>query len=168
MSEMVKKWKIAPFINKGTALSPEWVRIKKSTAFDLTLNGETSQYDYISDESPTTELLRYAPSLSQALTMYKGEEDYNLVFDLFYELKTGSEAHKEILIAFFMESEEGSDDKTYYKAWKSDAVLVVSDLNSVDSTISFDINFGGTISRGYVTLDSSNKPTFVTSVPASE
>lgn len=147
-SEMVKKWKIALFINGGTPDAPNWVRVKKSTAFDLTLNPETQDFDYIADESPTKELMKYAPALSQSLTMYKGEDDYALVFNMFYELKTGSAAKSEVMIVFFQET-TGTNK---YKAWKSECSLVVNDLNSVDSTITFDINFAGTIARGEATV----------------
>lgn len=158
---MVKKWKIAPFINTGTPELPTWTRIKKSTAFDLTMNGETQEYDYINDESPTVELLRYSPSLNQSLTMYTEEEDYKFFFDKFYNLAVGSDAKSEMLLVFFQEG----DNTEGYKAWKTDCVVTISDLNSVDSTISFDVNFNGTIAKGTVKVDEDGVPTFT---PASK
>lgn len=151
MGELVQKHKVAPFLNKGTALSPEWIRIKKSTAFSINLNPETQEYDYISDESPTTEIKRYKPSLNQALTMYKGEEDYDLVFDRFFKLATGKDAETDFLLVFFQESKTVGDE-TYYKAWKCSSVMAISDLNSVDSTITFDLYLNGTMGKGYVTI----------------
>ena len=150
-SNMVKKWKIAPFLNKGTSAAPDWVRIKKSTAFDISLNPETQEYDYIADESPTTELLRYKPSLNQALTMYKGEEDYEMVFDRFFNLDTGSDATTDFLLVFYHEASTVGEN-TYYKAWKCSSVMAISDLNSVDSTITFDLYLNVTMSKGYVTI----------------
>ncbi|MCR5607138.1 MAG: hypothetical protein K6F69_10045 [Treponema sp.] len=151
MGTMVKKWKIAPFLNKGTIPEPNWFRIKKSTAFDLALNPETQDYDYISDESPTTEIIKYKPSLTQSLTMYKGEDDYEEIFNHFYNLHTGSDAKTEILLVFFQESQTVGSN-TYYKAWKSDCVIAVNNLNSVDSTLSFDIFMNGTVDKGYITI----------------
>lgn len=144
MSEMVKKWKIALFLNNGTPGAPDWVRVKKSTAFDLTLNADVQEFDYIADESPTKELMKYAPALSQSLTMYKGEPDYAMIFDNFYELKTGSAAKTEVLLVFFQEETAPNT----FKAWKSECSVVCNDLNSVDSTLTFDINFAGTIAKG--------------------
>lgn len=155
MAEMVKKHKIALFLNKGTPDVPDWVRIKKSTAFDLSMNPETQEFDYIADESPTTELMKYKPSLNQALTMYKGEPDYELIFNMFYELKTGSDAKTEVLIVFYQEEES----ENVYKAWKSECVITCNDLNSVDSTLTFDINFGGTVGKGTANI-SSGSPVF--------
>lgn len=151
MSDMVKKHKIALFLDKSSTSTPDWVRIKKSTAFDLNLNPETEEFDYIADEFPSSELKKYKPSLSQSLTMYKGEDDYELVFDKFYNLKTGSDAKAKVLIVFYQEE----DDDGAWKAWQNEAVLSISDLNSVDSTITFDLNFGGTIERGKASIDSS-------------
>ncbi|WP_449189504.1 FN3 associated domain-containing protein [Treponema lecithinolyticum] len=153
---IVKKWKIAPFINKGTPSNPEWVRLKKSTALDITLNPVTQDFDYIADESPTTELMSYKPSFNQALTMYKGEADYEMVFQKFYELKTGDDAKAEVLIVFFQEEEPAGT----FKAWKSEAIISIQNMNAVDSTISFDVLFGGTVKKGTVTL-SSGSPVFV-------
>lgn len=162
---IVKKFKIAPFLNKGTSNAPEWVRLKKSTAFDLAMNPETKEYDYICDESPTTELDKYKPSLNQSITMYKGEPDYDFIFEKFYNLDIGSAAETDFLLAFFME-ETAQGGKTYYKAWKCKSVLALSDLNSVDSTITFDISLNGTIEKGYVTVDESGAPEWVASLPA--
>lgn len=153
---MVKKYKIAPFINAGTPALPNWVRIKKSTAFDLSMNPETQDYDYIADEMPTTELLKYKPSLNQALTMYKGEEDYEFVFDKFYNLATGSDAETEFLLAFYQEEESDGS----FLAWKVDGIIAVNDLNSVDSTLSFDLYLNGTIKKGTVSVGEDGKPTF--------
>lgn len=159
---MVKKWKIAPFLNKGTSSSPDWVRVKKSTAFDLSLNPEIQEYDYISDEAPTSELLKYKPSLNQALTMYKGEDDYEMVFDRFFNLDTGSDATTDFLLVFFAESSDvgsGETAKTYYKAWKCSSMMAISNLNSVDSTITFDLYLNGTIDKGYIEI-SDGAPVF--------
>lgn len=151
-SEMVKKWKIAPFLYSGS----KWVRIKKSTAFDLALNPETQDFDYIADESPTTELMKYKPSINQSLTMYKGEEDYEMIFDHFYNLHVGSDAKTKVLLVFFQEEDtDGS-----YKAWESDCVISVNDLNSVDSTLTFDVLFGGTVRKGKATVDESGTISF--------
>ena len=77
---MVKKHQIALMLNKGTSTSPVWTRIKKSTELTISMNPETEENDYIADESPTTELKNYKPSIDQDLTMMKGEDDYEMMF----------------------------------------------------------------------------------------
>lgn len=141
---MVKKHQIGLFLNTGTVAEPKWIRIKKSTELTISMNPETTDYDYIADENPTTELTKYKPTIDQDLTMYKGEDDYEMMWPYFYELKTGSEARKECMIAFMQEGDAASG----YAAWKTDAVISVQDMNAVESKLNFQILFGGTIEKG--------------------
>lgn len=144
---MIKKFHVALFLNSGTTTSPVWKQIKKSTDNTITMNAETQTFDYIVDESPTTEIDRYSPSLSQPLTMYKGEPDYEYLFGKFFEQATGADAHSEILIVFL-----GHDVASAYKAWKSDCVLTVDNMNPVESTLTISIGFNGTTEKGTATV----------------
>lgn len=144
---MVKKHLIGLFLNDGTSSAPVWKRIKKSTELTISMNPETEDFDYIADENPTTELMKYKPSIDQDLTMYKGEPDYDMMWPYFYEARTGSEAHKECMIAFM---QEGSPT-TGYAAWKTDAVISVQDLNAVESKLNFQVLFGGDLKKGLAT-----------------
>lgn len=164
--KMVKKYMIGLFVNNGIPAEPDWVRIRKSTGLELSLNPETQDYDYITDENPTTEVIKYKPSLNQPLVMYKGEPDYDFAFPRFYNLAVGDKAKCEVLIVFMQESVEKTTGEetsvTGYKAWKNEAALTFSSLNAVDSTLTMDINFGGHVERGYAYPDSeTKKPVFV-------
>lgn len=140
---MIKKYHVALFLNGGTTTEPEWKQIKKSTDNTITMNAETQTFDYITDESPTTEINRYAPSLSQPITMYKGEPDYEFVFEKFFNQAVGADAHSEILIVFY-----GADDSSAYKAWKASCILQIDNMNPVESTITATITFNGTTEKG--------------------
>jgi hypothetical protein len=140
---MIKKFHIALFLNTGTSVSPVWKQIKKSTDNTITMNPETKVFDYIVDESPTTEIDRYAPSLSQPITMYKGEDDFEYIFDKFFDQSTGDDAHSEILVVFY-----NADVTTSYKAWKCSCVLSMDNMNPVESTITVSITFNGTTDKG--------------------
>lgn len=140
---MIKKFHIALFLNTGTIASPVWKQIKKSTDNTITMNPETKVFDYIVDESPTTEIDRYAPSLSQPITMYKGEDDFEYIFDKFFDQATGDDAHSEILVVFY-----NADVTTSYKAWKCSCVLSMDNMNPVESTITVSITFNGTTDKG--------------------
>lgn len=140
---MIKKFHVALFLNSGTDVSPVWKQIKKSTDNTITMNPETKTFDYIVDESPTTEIDRYAPSLSQPITMYKGEEDYEYIFGKLFDQATGDNAHSQILVVFY-----GADVTTSYKAWKCDCVLSMDNMNPVESTITVNITFNGTTEKG--------------------
>lgn len=164
---MVKKHQIAPFLNKAvdseTGLvdktTPDWMRICMSTAFDLNMNPETEDRDYICDEAPTTELKQYKPSFNTPLVMHKNEPDYEFIFGKFFNQDTGDKAKSELLLVFFQEPVDAATTPTHFKAWRVDCTIILSDLNSVDSTLSFDTNFAGTVKKGYVTV-SDGVPTF--------
>lgn len=152
---MVKKFHVALFINTGTTEVPVWTRIQKSTDNTIAMNAETKTFDYIVDESPTDEVDRYKPSLSQPLTMYKGNADYEFFFDKFFAQATGDDAHSEILIVFY-----AADVSSAYKAWKSSCVLVLDNMNPVESTITANINFNGTTDKGTAEV-TSGVPVFI-------
>lgn len=163
MQGIIKKHLIALYLNKGTSQTPDWFRIKKSTALSLALNPETKDYDYIVDESPTTELDKYKPTINQSLTMYKGETDYEEVFKRFYNLSVGEDAKTEVLIVFMAEDTAANT----FKAWKSECVISISEMNAVDSTITFDVLFGGTTKKGTATV-SNDIPSFTETSGAAE
>ena len=146
---LIKKYHVALFINTGTSDVPVWTRIQKSTDNTITANAVTNQFDFIVDESPTTVLDQYKPSLSQPITMYKGNDDYNFFFDHFFNLKTGDDAVTEILIVYYAE-----DVGSAYKAQKSSCVVVIDNMNPVESTITASIDFNGTVDTGTVVVTS--------------
>ena len=158
--QQVKRHLIAIFLNKGDSSNPEWIRIRKSTALELSLNPTTEENHYIADEFPTKELTGYNPSINQSLKMFKGEEDYALVFERFFNLDVGEDAKAELLLVFYQEkSVPSSGDKTYYKAWKTEATMAMQNMNTVEATITFDVLFGGTIEKGYIE-EVAKKPVF--------
>lgn len=145
--QMVKKFNIALYLNTGTKASPVWTRIKKSTDNTITMNPSTKDFDYIDQDKPTSEIDYYAPSLSQPITMYKGEADFEAVFDKFFSQAVGNDAHADILIIFY-----NSVSGSAYKAWKTDATLSFDNMNPVDSTITVNVVFAGTTDTGTVTV----------------
>ena len=100
--ELVKKFKVGLWFS-DMKQTPGWIRAEKSTAFDLALNPTTAQRDYIVDQHPTTEVDDYAPTLNQAITMYKGNPDYELLFPKAYDLPIGEKAKNDVLIVFMQE-----------------------------------------------------------------
>lgn len=146
---MLKKHHVGLWLNSGTYEAPKWERIKKSTENTITMNAETREVDYIVDENPTTILDKYKPSLSQPIIMYKGEPDFEFVFDKFFKQSVGADAEGEVLIVFY-----GADGGTgRAKAWRSKCVFTIDSLNPVDSTITVGIDFAGTTEKVEVDTD---------------
>ncbi len=145
----VKKYHVALFLNKGTSSTPDWFRIKKSTDNTITMNATTNDYDFIADEVPTTILDQYKPSLSQPLTMIKGEDDYEYFFEKFFAQATGSDAETDICIVFYNAETETAGT---YQAWKSPCLLVMDNMNPVEGTITCNINMNAGTQTGTATV----------------
>lgn len=148
---MVKKHQIGLFLNPDTG----YKRIKKSESLTISMNPDEQEHDYIADENPTTELEGYAPSIDQDLVMIKGEDDYEMIWPYFYEMRIGEDAHCPCMIVFMQEPVTGGG----YKAWQTDSVISVQDMNAVDKKLNFKVLFAGTIKKGTATMVD-NVPTF--------
>lgn len=138
---LIHKTKFIPFIDVATNGTPSWKQIKKSTTFSLTFNPQTKTFDFISSENPEEEIDSYQPALSQSLTMFDDEDDYKAIFDMCFNLPTGGDAHRDVLLVFYAEKYTASDSgsTTYYKAWKVDSVVKLGTLDSVNQSIDFDL-----------------------------
>lgn len=135
---LIHKTKFVPFLNKGTSSARSWVQLKKSTTFSIAFNPQTKTFDFISSENPEEEIDSYKPALSQLLTMFDDEPDFEAIFDMCFNLPTGGDAHKEVLLAFYA-SKYTAEGTTYYKAWLVDSVVKLGTLDSVNQSIDFDL-----------------------------
>lgn len=157
-TQLIKKHLIRPFLDKGTSAAPDWVQIKKATEFTRAMNPQTEERDYIADEHPTTEVMDYKPSENLSITMYKGEPDFELFYDLYKKRAIGSEAQKEFLLVYLFDSSV-VENKTYYYAEKTSASVTVEELNASGKSLSCNVYENGTPVRGYVTIEGGT-PTF--------
>lgn len=162
--EQVKKYHVALLVNSGTKIAAKWVQIEKSTDNTITMNAETEDRDFITDTNSTTILKKYKPSMSEPITLFKGNADYEFFWDKFYKMSAGAAAESEILVVFM--NEEPSDGK--YSAWKCDCVCICDNFNPVDSVLTFSINFNGTVKTGTVSISEDGEPTFTEDTGASE
>lgn len=157
-TQLIKKHLIRPFLNKGTSELPDWVQIKKATEFTRAMNPQTEERDYIADEHPTTEVMDYKPSENLSITMYKGEPDFELFYDLYKKRAIGSEAQKEFLLVYIFDS-SAVENKTYYYAEKTNASVTVEELNASGKSLTCNVYENGTPVKGYVTIED-GVPTF--------
>lgn len=138
---LIHKTKFIPFMDKGNPEQRDWFRIKKSTTFSMAFNPQTKTFDFISSENPEEEIDSYQPSLSQSLTMFDDEEDFKEIFDMCFNLPTGGDAHKDVLLVFYASKYTTTDGSpiTYYKAWLVDSVVKLGTLDGVGQNIDFDL-----------------------------
>lgn len=143
--ERLKKHKTIPFLNTGTTLAPVWARIGKSTVFDMVLNAQTEENNFIEDEMATTEIISYKPELSQELQANKGDPAFDHVYDMLFNLPTGEEVKKNVLIV--LAGNVGTEDAPKFNAWNTTSTLVLDHFDSVAEKIYFKLNINK-IERG--------------------
>ncbi len=154
--ERLKKFKTIPFLNTGTGELPEYARIGKSTIFDLVLNAQTEENDFIESEMPTTDVQYYKPELSQELQSNKGDPAFDYLYEMFLDLPTGEEVKKNLLIAFA--GNIGTKDAEKFNAWNTKATLILDHFDSVAEKIYFKFSIYE-IERGTCTV-SDGKPVY--------
>ena len=155
--EKLTKSQTMLFIDGSANGTPSWLRIGKSTIFNLALNANVVTNDYIEDEMPTDEIDHYKPSIAQELAAYRGDSAFDHVYDMFYGLPVFSEAQRDVLVIFA--GNEGTAESPSFHAWKVPATIVLQAFDTVAGKITFDINFSGNIIRGTATV-SNGAPTF--------
>lgn len=153
----LKKHQTILMIDVSDNETPDWARIGKSTIFDLALNANIVTNDYIEDEMPTDEVTHYKPTLPQELQTIKGDKAFDFLYDMLYNLPTGEDVKIPVLVIFA--GNNGTDEAPVYNAWLVQATIILTNFNTVDEKITFDISFGSTLSKGTATI-TDGKPVF--------
>ena len=133
-----------------------YARIGKSTVFDLVLNAQTEDNDFIDDEMPTTDVTYYKPELAQELQSNKGDAAFDYLYDMFFNLPTGEAVKKNLLIVF--DGNVGTEENPSFKAWNTTSTLILDHFNSVEEKIYFKFSITK-IERGTCTVEN-GVPTF--------
>ncbi len=164
MSELIrlKKHKTIPFLNIGGHEDPVWARIGKSTVFDLVLNAQTEENNFIENEMATTDITYYKPELAQELQANKGDSAFDFLYEMFYQLPTGEAVKKNLLIVF--DGNAGTEEAPVFKAWDTESTLILDHFDSVAEKIYFKFNINS-IERGTCTI-TDKKPVFTKSEEA--
>ena len=149
----ITKDQVIPFldisgsINKEGQWQPEWKRIDKSTIFDLAFNPQSTTEDYIAYETPIEEISGYQPELPQEIALYRGNEIYDYIENLCYDLEVGDALRVPMLLCW------PPKDNGEIRAWQvKECRLLLSNYNSVDGKVTFTLKLGGTYDRGTVTI----------------
>lgn len=161
----LKKFKTIPFLNiaAATDLAANWARIGKSTVFDLVLNAQTEENDFIENEMPETDIMYYKPELAQELQCNKGDAAFDYLYDMFFNLPTGEEVKKQLLIVF--DGNIGTESAPKFNAWKTRSTLVLDHFDSVAEKIYFKFSIFE-IDRGTCTV-TDKVPTFTSKTSTS-
>lgn len=136
-----------------TFASSSWKQIDYSTIFELTMNENEEDMDYICFANTVTEINGNQPELPQEIACYEGNPIYDFMFNEFFNMPVGSDVKVPFLMCF------GGTEK---KAWRCVATLTSKVLNTVDGKITFSIKMGGDIEKGTYDIKS-GAPTFTKS-----
>lgn len=142
-------------MNIGTTQTPDWARIGKSTVFDLVLNAQTEENDFIETDMTTTDVMSYKPQLDQELQCNKGDEAFDYLYDLFYNLPTGEDVKQNLMIVFDGATQvtpQSGDPYDTYKAWNTESTLTLDHFDSVAEKIYFSFSVNS-IDRVNVKID---------------
>lgn len=144
MSELkrLKRSRTIPFLNIATLTDPDWARIGKSTIFDLVMNAQTEENDFIETDMTTTDVMSYKPQLDQELQCNKGDKAFDYLYDLYYTLPTGEDVKKNLLIVFDGEAEDNT-----FRAWNCEATLTIDHFDSVAEKIFFSFAINKIVAR---------------------
>lgn len=153
----LKKHRTIPFLNTATVEAPVWARIGKSTVFDMVLNAQTEDNNFIEDEMITTEIVSYKPELAQELQCNKGDAAFDFLYDMFFNLPTGEDVKKNLLIVF--DGNEGTENAPKFRAWNTTSTLILDHFDSVAEKIYFKFNINK-IERGTCTV-TDGKPDYM-------
>ena len=161
MSRLVKRPEIVAWLNTkpGTG-TPTWGLVGNGmTSGSYSYEAAETSETYIVDDNATTTIDSYSISLDGEMKCLFGDEVYDYINGLRYNLAVGSDAVTEVLLVDKYDvSESGA-----YKAQKFNCSVSVSSYGGdggTTPTIGFKINVNGTPTNGTVTLADGN-PTFV-------
>lgn len=156
--DKVEKYHVALLFDKSTTDTPDYIQLAKATENTINFNPETEDRDYITMKTKETLVKSYKPSLSNPLTLVKGDDDYEYFWPKAYKLPTGAGAKGTMLVVFLNEPTT-SGSSTVYDAWLCDTTFIMQSLDPVNSQLTFDTNINDW-TEGTVSIDSDGKPTF--------
>ena len=112
---------------------------------NLLLHNYSTTEDYIAYETPIEEISGYQPELPQEIALYRGNEIYDYIEDLCFNLEVGDALRVPMLLVW-------PEKEGVMRAWQiKDCRLLLSNYNSVEGKVTFTLKLGGTYGRGTVT-----------------
>lgn len=133
----------------------DWVRIDKSTIFELAFNPQEETQGYIDTANDTTYVKSYQVGLPQEIILDNENPLYKVMFPFCMKMPTGSSAVVPVLLVTpSMTTGEATDGHL----WK-DAIVSPGSLNTVDGKLTFELKLNGDKQEGTVSFEG-GKATF--------
>ena len=151
--ETLTKDQYIPFLDVKQDLTFEgsdWAAIDLSTVFELNMNEQTEEYDFICYKSAVTEVESNKPEMAQEIRTVQGNKVHDFIAKHFKGRPVGEQCKVPFLLCF------GGSDKV---AWRGTCTITNKVLNTVDKKYTFTMAMGGDIQDGTYNI-SLGKPTF--------
>ena len=158
-AKKVKRSEFAAFLNTAKSGAESWARFGKGiTSQTISYNPETTQETYIDEDSGSTTLDSYAPTMDGAQTAYAGDAVFDFVDSLRKSRAVGADAETDVLLVYLYDAQ--ADNK--YAAEKQRVSIQIDDFGGdggAPLSINYTVNFVGESTAGTVTI-AEGVPTF--------
>lgn len=147
-SSTVKRSQFAAYLNTGTAQTPAWSRIGDGvTSAKVDYNPQTSEEVFIHQDSGTTEVESYKPTMPLEMKCMAGDPAWDALDDLRQARAVLGAAQKEILLVYLYETPVSDA----YPAERQSVSVQVDDFGGDGGTanmLNVTLNFRGDPVRG--------------------
>ena len=123
-----------------------WVRIDKSTIFELSFNPSEETVGYIDSANDSTYIKSYAPELPQEITLDNDNPLFKVMLPFMMGMPTGSSANVPVMLVYpNLETGKATDAMVW-----EEAIVSPQTINTVDGKLTFTLNLNGDATKGTV------------------
>ncbi|MGN0533290.1 MAG: phage tail tube protein [Eubacterium sp.] len=166
VAKKVKRSDFATFLNTAPCSTENWARMGKGiTSQKISYNAQSTSETYINEDSASTSIDSYAPTMDAPMTAYKGDAVFDYVDKLRQNRAVGADCETDVLMVYIYDS-TGEGSSVTYSAEKQRVAISIEEFGGDgggSNSLSFTLNFIGNAERGTCTI-TDGKPTFTKSV----
>lgn len=140
-----KRSTLVHLLNTGTASEPVWSFINEGvTELTEELNADTNDLQYIGEDTQTTYVRRYGPSISLSAVMIKGDPVNDFIQKTIDKLPVGSDADTQYIRFSMLNPLESTTTSKKYRAFLRNASISVDDIGgSAGDEIEMNVTLSG-------------------------
>lgn len=151
----VKRSDLAHFLNTGSAYD----RIRKATSGTVNMNPQTTTEQYIDEDTATTSVDGYQPSMEAPMTAYEGDPIFDYLLPLYKAHSIGAAVETTYLEVYKFKATTNNSTTTY-EAKKNDCTISISSFGGdagAPVSLTFTININGDPVLGTAVIDATTK-----------
>ncbi len=152
----VDEFKITKTSGETPTTQYKWVRIDKSTIFDLAFNPQEETSGFIDMANDTTYVKSYQAELPQEIILDSNNPLFKIMYPFCMNMPTGADAEIPVLLRM-PDVTTGTSSQGYL--WEK-AIVSPTDLNTVDGKLMFNLKLNGDAVKGTVADGDDGLPVF--------